>query len=393
MGKRLRIVLLIETSRGFGRTLLDGVADYARAYGPWTFYHGERSLDDPVPPRLRQWKPDGVIARLLDRKQAAQIRRLGVPIVDVLGETAFAGVPRVVPDQRSVVRAALDHLRGRGFRQLAYAGFAGVWFSNERRDLFVQYAAQAGCRSEVFQDCGLRHAEGLARVEEETFRHDQRLAAWLRGLPKPVGMMACNDTRAYQVLSVCGECGIAVPGEIAVIGVNDDPVLCNLSDPPLSSVDPDARRIGYEAAALVARMIGGRRPARADIRVEAVSVVARRSTDTVALAAAELAAAVQHIREHACEGLTSDDLAGRLAISRRTLYRLFDRHLGHSPKEEITRVKLERVKDLLTTTRLPVGEIARLTGFEFTETMHRLFRKRFGQPPGAYRTKRRIRAP
>ena len=339
-----------------------------------------------------------MIARLLDQKQAAQVRRLGVPIVDVLGEKAYAGVPQVVPDQHSVVRVALDHLLERGYRQLAYAGFEGVWFSNERRDLFLRYAAEAGCRIDVFQDCGLRHAVGLARVEEETFRRDQRLAQWLRGLPKPVGMMACNDTRAYQVLSVCGECGIAVPGEIAVIGVNDDPVLCKLSDPPLSSVDPNAHRIGYEAAALVARMIGGRvpargRPAKTVVRIEAASVVARQSTDAVAFAAADMAAAVQHIRRHACEGLTSDDVAAKLAVSRRTMYRLFDRHLGHSPKEEITRVKLERVKDLLTTTRLPAEEIARLTGFEFTETMHRLFRKRFGQPPGAYRANRRIPAP
>ncbi len=106
-----------------------------------------------------------------------------------------------------------------------------------------------------------------------------------------------------------------------------------------------------------------------------------------------MAAAVQHIRQHACEGLKGDDIATKLAVSRRTLYRLFDRHLGCSPKEVITRVKLERVKDLLTTTRLPAEEIARLTGFEFTETMHRLFRKRFGQPPGAYRANRRMQSP
>ncbi len=268
MGRRLRIVLLIETSRGFGRMMLDGVADYARAYGPWTFYQGERSLHDPVPPRLRQWKPDGVIARLLDGKQAAQVRRLGVPIVDVLGEKTYVGVPQVVPDQPSVVRVALDHLLERGYRQLAYAGFEGVWFSDERRDLFLRYAADAGCRGDVFQDSGRRRAVRLARVEEEgTIRRDPRLVEWLRGLPKPVGLMACNDTRAYQVLSVCGECGIAVPGEIAVIGVNDDPVLCKLSDPPLSSVDPNAHRIGYEASTLVARMIAGKRPAKIIVRV------------------------------------------------------------------------------------------------------------------------------
>ena len=203
-------------------------------------------------------------------------------------------------------------------------------------------------------------------------------------------MMACNDTRAYQVLSVCGQHEIAVPGEVAVIGVNNDPVLCKLSDPPLSSIDPDAHRCGYEGAALIARMIAGKRPGKRYVRLRAGPVVTRQSTDIVMLAEGELAAAIQHIREHACDGLTTDDLVAQLAISRRTLYRWFDRHLGRSPSEEITRVKLERVKDLLVTTRLPVEEIAHLAGFDFTETMHRLFRTRFGQPPGAYRLGRRM---
>jgi LacI family transcriptional regulator len=223
-------------------------------------------------------------------------------------------------------------------------------------------------------------------VEEKTFQHDKNLAAWLRSLPKPIGLMACNDMRAYQVLSVCSGCDIRVPDEIAVVGVDDDPVLCKLSSPPLSSVDPDAHRIGYEAAALLDRLINGQQPAAGATRIEAAAVVARQSTDVVALADADMITAVRQIREHACDGLTTETLVKKLAISRRTLYRWFDRHLGHSPNEEITRVKLERVKELLKTTNLSTDKIARLAGFEFAESMHRLFRTRFGRPPGAYRT-------
>jgi LacI family transcriptional regulator len=369
--------------------LLDGVADYARTFGPWTFYHGERSIDDPAPARLRQWKPDGVIGRFVNRAQAEYVLRLGVPCIDVLGELADAKIPQVVPDQASVVRAAVDHLLSRGFRQLAYAGFNEVRFSMDRRDLFLQYAKEKGCWTNVFQDRGLGPAVGLARVEDKTFRHDKALSGWLRALPKPIGLMACNDMRAYQVLSVCGECGIAVPDEIAIIGVDDDPVLCKLSSPSLSSVDPNAHRIGYEAASLIHRLIEGRRPAAAVTRVQAASVVARQSTDAVALADADMVAAVRLIRERACEKLPFDELVDelveQLAVSRRTLYRWFDRHVGHSPGEEITRVKLNRVKELLATTDLSTEKIAELAGFEFTESMHRLFRKRFGQTPGAFR--------
>jgi LacI family transcriptional regulator len=385
MGRRLRIALLIESSRYYGRMLLDGVADYARTYGPWTIYHGERSIDDPVPAALRRWKPDGVIGRFVRRAQAEYVRRLGVPSIDVLGELSDPAIPQVVPDQASVVRAAVDHLMGIGFRQLAYAGFNKVRFSMDRRDLFLQYAKEKGCRIDVFQDRGLGHAVGLARVEERTFEHDKNLAAWLRALPKPVGLMACNDMRAYQVLSVCGECGIAVPYDIAIIGVDDDPVLCKLSNPSLSSVDPNAHRIGYEAASLLHRLIQGRQPEAGVTCIEAASVVARQSTDVVALADADLAAAVRQIRERACEGLTTDDLVEQMSVSRSTLHRWFEQHLGHSPSEEITRVKLNRVKELLATTNLSTEKIAELAGFQFTESMHRLFRKRFGQPPGAFR--------
>ena len=185
MGRRLRIVLLIESSRGYGRMLLDGVAEYARTYGPWTFYHIERSLHDPVPPRLRQWRPDGVIARLANRKQAAQLRRLGVPVVDLLGEVSDAGVPCVLSDEGTIARAALEHLWDRGFRQLAYVGFDGVQYSDSRRDSLLKYAKEKGCRVDVFRDGGSRRARGLIGVEQTTRSQDKPLAEWLRGCPSP----------------------------------------------------------------------------------------------------------------------------------------------------------------------------------------------------------------
>jgi len=287
----------------------------------------------------------------------------------------------------------MDHLLGRGLRQLAYAGFADVAFSQERCKEFVQYAKARGVATSVLRDRPGRRGVGLAGVEEATLRHDAELAAWLKALPQPIGLLACNDMRAYQVMSVCGECGILAPEQIAVIGVDDDPVLCELSDPPLSSVDPDAHRIGYEAAATLHRMIQGARRLRAIQRIEPRGVVARQSTDILAIADPEVVAAVRCIREHACEGLTTDALVEELAVSRRTLYRWFEQYLGHSPAEEITRVRLERVKDLLATTDLPADEIAGLAGFAYPETMHRLFRKRVGQPPGAYRAHTRLHNP
>jgi LacI family transcriptional regulator len=310
---------------------------------------------------------------------------LGVPAVDLLGMRPCAGIPQVFPDQEAIVRAAIDHLVARGLRHLAYVGYRDVNFSETRCDAFLRYAKEQGCTTAVFQEGRLSHAISLAGVEEKTLRRDTGLAAWLAALPKPAGLVACNDMRACQILSVCGERGIAVPDAIAVVGVDNDPLLCKLSDPPLSSVDPRAQRIGYEAAALLHRMIEGQQHVPAMTLVEPGAVVCRRSTDMLAIASADVVGVLRHIREHACDGLSMEMLIGQMAVSRRTLERWFSAHVGHSPCEEITRVKLDRVKELLVTTNLSAEEIANLAGFAYMQSMHRLFTHRFGQTPGGYR--------
>jgi LacI family transcriptional regulator len=162
-------------------------------------------------------------------------------------------------------------------------------------------------------------------------------------------------------------------------------VLCQLSDPPLSSVDPNAQKIGYEAAAALHRAIEGSEPPPDVTLIEPAGVVVRRSTDVLVIADQDVVNMVRYIREHACDGLTTQSLSEQAAISRRTLERWFAEHVGHSPSEEIARVRIERVKDLLLTTELALEEIAPLAGFEHLKSMHRLFKSRLGLTPGEYR--------
>lgn len=390
MGRQLRIGLLIESSRAYGRNLLYGIAAYARSHGPWTLHYQERAIDAPMPPAIRRWRPDGLLARIVGPRLGREVQRLGLPTVDLLGEQSIPGVPAIVPDQEALTHLAFHHLLERGLRHFAYVGFDRVAFSNGRREQFRDYARARGFDARVFEGAGLRHAIGLAQIEEDTARHGRELGAWLRGLPKPVGVYACNDIRAFQVLSICRENDIAVPDDVAVVGVDDDPVLCTLSDPPLSSVDPNAQRIGYEAAAMLHRMIDGLGPAEpAETRIAPAGVVTRRSSDVLAVADREVAGAVRHIRLHACDGLTVEDVARRAGMSRRTLERRFAEHLGRSPSAEITRVRLRRVQELLVGTDLPVEKVAREAGFTHLESLYRLFKKTSGLTPGEYRRAQR----
>jgi len=201
--------------------------------------------------------------------------------------------------------------------------------------------------------------------------------------------MACNDMRAYQVLNACRECGIVVPDEVALIGVDNDAVQCELCDPPLSSVDNNAQRVGYEAAALLYRMIQRRRPTPKMILVEPTGVVARRSTDVLAIADREVVEIVRYVRDQACEGITPERLVKHTAVSRSTLERWFTKHVGHSVNDEIRLAKIDRVKDLLVTSNLSLDEIARLAGFAYVETMQRFFKNAVGQTPGQHRSSRR----
>jgi LacI family transcriptional regulator len=215
---------------------------------------------------------------------------------------------------------------------------------------------------------------------------EDEIGQWLLALPRPVGVMACYDIRARHVLDACRRVGLAVPDQVAVIGVDNDEFLCDLSDPPLSSVAPDTRRTGYEAAALLDRLMSGRERRRGQaIFVEPLGVVARRSTDVLALGDADVSAAVRFIREHACDGIAVKDLLAEVPLSRRVLEDRFRKLLGRTPHDEIARVRFERVRQLLRETRLPLAEIARRSGFRNAEYLATAFRRQLGTSPNAYR--------
>lgn len=387
---RPRVALLIESSRAYGRGLLLGVAKFVREHGRWSIFLQERSLGDVSPGWLKEWEGDGIIARVENRPMAEAIRRLGLPAVDVRYLLPNLAMPSIRTDDEAVARVASEHLLERGFRHFAFCGFDGADYSDIRRDSFAERIAQAGFRCHAFEDPQKPRRASTLEYEEHGLKYEDLVASWLKDLPKPIGLMACNDIRGQQVLNACRAIGVAVPDEVAVIGVDNDEVLCDLSDPPLTSVIPNTERIGYEAAALLDRMMAGARAPKHPIFIEPAGIVTRRSTEVLAIEDRHIAAAVRFIREHACEGIDVSDVLRAVPLSRSTLERRFGRALGRSPKDEILRVRLNRAKQLLVQTDFSLALVAEKVGFEHTEYLSVIFKKKTGLTPGQFRTQSRV---
>lgn len=376
-----RVALLIESSRSYGRELLMGIAKYVRIHGPWSIEFEEGDPAEHFPKWFDRWKWDGIIARVSTPEMAEAIGRAGAPVVDLSGSLPESRFPRIRSDEQVVGKMAAEHLLRRGFRHFAFCGFNGADWSDLRRASFEARVADAGFDCQAFENPDTDDAASGEYGE----RNEKALTSWLQALPKPCGLMACNDARGRQVLTCCREAGVAVPDEIAVIGVDKDEMFCELSDLPLSSVILKTQQIGFEAAALLARLMAGEGAGTSSILVEPMGVMARQSTDVLAIEDRHIATALRHIRERACEGLNVEDLLKVVPLSRSVLERRFSQILGKSPKEEILRIRLDRVCRLLAESELPVAAVAEKAGFEHPEYMSRLFKKKLGITPGEFR--------
>lgn len=387
-GAPIRIAVLLESSRAFGRGVLDGLAECLRERPRWIVYYQECGLDNLLPKWFERWEGDGIIARVHDATMAAAILRKRVPVVDVLGVHPMPGVGVVKTDTDEVPRLAAEHLLQRGFKHFAYCGYAN--FSVQRGEAFARFVSQAGFDCVKFAPPERRLLR-LSEEEDDGWAHQEPLIEWLRGLPKPVGIMTCNDARGHQLLNAARHLGLAVPDDLAVVGVDNYETICKLAVPPLSSVEQNVRGIASEAARMLERMLRGERPPAAPVLLKPYRVVTRRSTDALAVSDPNLKKAVSYIRAHATDGADIAQVAAAAGLSRRVLERRFVAAFGHSPGKEILSVQMQAVKSLLTETDWPLYRIAEKTGFSHTEYMHVAFKRHTGMTPRGYRVQMRER--
>lgn len=380
-----RVALIVETSRAFGRGVIRGVAQYSREHGPWAIYFTPHGLDDPPPGWLQGWRGDGVLARIEDQRMADAVRRTGAPVVELRGMLPDLGFPHIGVDNQAVVRAAVDHLLHRGLRQFAFLGYprGGYPRMDEREDCFVRTMGELDLPYGVFD-------QWPRRVRSTDWEQQQsRIARWIAALHKPVGILGCSDDCGLQVLDACRRAEVSVPEQAAVVGVDNDEYLCMLSIPPLSSVDILPQHVGYEAAALLDRMMGGDAAPKLPIRTPPGEVVVRESSDLLAIQDAAVVAAVKFIRARACDRIKVADVARCAGLSPTALESRLRRAIGHSVYQEIQRVQIDHVRELLAETDLPLKQVAHRCGFKYTQYLSRVFRQATGRTLSEYRKQTR----
>jgi LacI family transcriptional regulator len=379
MSERLKVALLIETSNSYGRELLLGVRRWLQENRSWSIRLYEHARDAGIPNWVDKWQGHGMIARVTSEQMAKSLLETKLPVVDVAAALPDPVFPRVVTDSRAATRLAAEHLIEIGFRNFGYCGDRNYWWSVLREQYFKESLQESGYACLVFPQSQARKSNIASDAEMDA------LAKWLLALPKPVGILACYDLRGQQVLEACSMAGLKVPDEVAVIGVHNDKLLCDLCEPPLTSVIPNAQRAGYEAASLLSRLMAGDKPPLETQMIAPVGVAHRQSTDVVAVDDPRVSAAIRYIRDHATEKLSVNDVLHAVPMSRTLLERNFKRLLGQTPREAIIRAKLTHVRTMLSETDLPIALIAERTGFEHSEYLSVAFRRETGQTPSAYR--------
>jgi LacI family transcriptional regulator len=378
--RRKSVALLIETSNGYSRGLLEGVIAYTKERGNWSIHLSEQERGAAPPSWLARWGGDGIIARIETDNIGRELRKFRVPIVDLSAARHVRGVPWADTEDRAISQLAIDHFVERGFRHVAYCGDAGFDWSRKRCEHFRKLAEAADCKVYHFDSVGRYDAAYDLAAEQ------RRLIQWIETLPRPVAIMGCYDFKAQQVLDACRQLEIAVPGEVAVLGVDNDRLICELCEPSLSSVIPDTRATGYEAAGLLDRMMSGESvPTEQPLLTQPLGVQLRASTDTLAISDQEISQALQYIRRNVHSNLRVTDLVRFTGMSRRALESRFTKLVGRTPHEEIQRVRTNRVKELLTETDLSIHQIAQRMGIEYDEYLTASFKRETGITPTAFR--------
>ncbi len=384
--KRLtHIVLMVDASRAYGRGICRGVADFADHREDWLILPHERPELNELPEWLEKSRIDGIIAYIPNRKLYRRISGLGVPAVDVHGRCRTPLIPVIESDAQAIASLAVQFFLKSGFQHLAYCGYPSVFFSDQREEAFRAQAAKLDRTAYVYAPSSdNRLGEDLYQFEKGTATPEAGLGGWLQSLPKPVAILAGNDIRGQQVINACREAEIKVPEEAAVLGVDNDELICRLCRPTLSTIEPDVEKIGHLAGELMAAQLAGK-PVGGSYQVPPRRVMERQSTDMVVADHPVVVNAARLIRDHDCAELSVDQICEAVGRSRSTLDKLFQVHLGRSVAGEMTRIRLQRSQGLLSDSDWPLAEIARRCGFSSATYFCRFFKRITGQTPDAYR--------
>jgi LacI family transcriptional regulator len=379
MARTKKVMVVFPVNDPQQMPLLRGITDFARQQKNWVLQVNPEMSSTWIR-HLKSWPGQGMIAALYTRAEIAAARALGLPVVNLAGALRHTGLPRVMVDQEALGRLAAEHLLACGLRRFAYYGEGDMWYSQQRKQGFVGRLAEAGCSCSVFE------STTHFTASNPWHRWMEPLQRWLKTLRGPVGVMAVHDYAAAIVTDACLRLGLRVPDDAAVIGVGNDPVTCEFAAVPLSSIARSNRQVGYEAAAMLHRLMAGAKPAAEERLIAPEGVVERRSTDLVAVDDPQVAAAMTFIRQHAGTPFGVKALRKCVSVAPRTLELRFRKCLRCTPHEYLCRTRVDRAKRLLADRpELKLREVAVQCGFSGPRHFRSVFRQLTGLTPGDYR--------
>lgn len=378
----------VAPEHAFGRQFLEGVAAYAATKNEWRL----SSVPHNRTTKALLSQLDGLILRLMG-SSGNQVEKtaheISLPVVDIYSERPRAGVAQIHGDYEALGRIAADFFTSRGFVHFGWCGIDGLVFSDETHRHYLQSLETAGQTLHSYQ-CPKNLAEKIVYTVPDRIPDARPLRKWLRSIPKPVAIFCCNDHRAYQVMNIALDAGFDIPHDIAILGVDNDTMICAYSRIPLSSIDPDAAKIGFSAARILHALIEKRAVSRLHrpVLVSPKGIVERKSTAHIPIDPPWLSSALMEIEKRLSDGIAPSDIFRLSGLSAASVERVFRQKLGTSIIGYITAKRMKRAKHLLETTDLLTKEVAAACGFSSPQYFCRVFQSVCGSCPQSLRQRR-----
>ncbi|SOE21078.1 transcriptional regulator, AraC family [Spirosomataceae bacterium TFI 002] len=378
-----KIILLIDFAEEYSKALLKGIAQYSKENGHWIFcrmplFQRETIGMDGILDFSKEWGANGIIGQLYNDPGIEKFLKAGIPVIAQDFKERFREIPNITGAHKEAGIMGAEYFLKKGFKNFAFYGFKDIVWSRERAEGFEERITKSGYKVYYFE-----HA--MSRSTEVWYYKPSSLSQWLKSLPKPIALMACDDNQGQHITEACRHANIRIPEDVAVLGVDNDEMICEFSDPPLSSIGQDTEKGGYDAAKLLHHMMDNGISEFYDIVVKPTQVITRQSTDIYSTNDKNIATTLKYIHQNIDKKLLVDDIVKQVPLSRRTLEKRFLKMTGYPIYKYIFNLRVEKLSQKLLETDLSVFEIALELGFTDTKNIARQFKQIKGCTPIEYR--------
>lgn len=385
----IRLILLTDFTEAFAHNLLRGILEYSKGREPWVVCRMPPSYKraNGIPGVLewgKKWEADAIIAQFDDTDEVELFQQNGIIALAQDFKSRFSVIPNITSMYKQTGQMAADFFLQKGFRNFAFYGYKDVVWSEERCMGFRDRIVEKG-----FGDCFFEYQK--QSLENLWYYESEPVGNWIRYLPRPVALMACDDTQGNKIMELCRVMGIKIPEEIAVLGVDNDEIICGLSDPPLSSVELNIVKGGYEAARLIERLLLDKDTISKDVVIQPITIINRLSTDIYATDDPLILKALKYIHQNLTNQINVEDIVRQVPLSRRLLEIRFKQVTGQSIHQYISNLRIERFSQLLLSSTEPISELAAQVGLTDAKNLARQFKEWKGCTPIEYRRWNKIK--